>query len=170
MRFATKVRHVLPLVGQDICGRHHKAARRKITRAASNGASYADCGSFAPIARASSKSSGWRPPAPPRCPRVRLFRCLHPTVPPPEMDRGGQQAVESGAPGVRTSRRAECDSLPRCAAFCPGQDICGRHHTAASRKITRAASKRASYAECGSFAPMAVPPAKVQVGGPLDSK
>ena len=39
--------------------------------------------------------------------------------------------------------------------ICPGQDICGRNHTKARTKITRAASNRASYAECWFFAPTA---------------
>ena len=47
--------HICP--GRDTCGRNHTAARTKITRVASNRAlyMYAECGIFAPTARASRK-------------------------------------------------------------------------------------------------------------------
>ena len=49
-------------LGQDICGRNHTAAGTKITQAVSNRASYAECRSFAPTARASIKNKNKNKP------------------------------------------------------------------------------------------------------------
>ena len=69
--------------------------------------------------------------------------------------------AESGPPsfpGVSNGRHRK-PYLSRSSIWpghiCPGQDICGRNHTKARTKITRAASNRALYAEYKSFVPTA---------------
>ena len=69
--------------------------------------------------------------------------------------------AESGPPsflGVSNGRHQNPISAVLRSGWghiCPGQDICGRNHTAARTKITRAASNRALYTECGFFVPTA---------------